>query len=61
MPSSRIEILIDEVTGYDKKRKKEIRQICQKMKKLKREWTRETSKDALTDMEDKIIVLTNEI
>jgi hypothetical protein len=57
MPKNGLDSLIDEVTGFDKKRKDEICEICTEMKNLKKEWMKETGEEVSLETEDKIIKL----
>jgi tRNA nucleotidyltransferase/poly(A) polymerase len=57
MPGCRLDSLIDEVTGFDKHQKKQILEICTRMKELKTEWIKETGEEASLETETQIIEL----
>ena len=61
MPKAPIEQMIDEASGYDKKRIEDIRDICTQMKELKKEWSEVTGEEAPTTMEDKLLEVINKI
>lgn len=48
---------IDKITGFDKYQKKQIFEICIKMKKLKMEWAKETGEEVNLETETQIIEL----
>jgi hypothetical protein len=61
LPKSPIDQMVDNASGYDTARKKEIREICQEMKELKAEWNKETGAAVSTDMEDQILELVKDV
>lgn len=48
---------IDKITGFDKYQKKQIFEICIKMKELKMEWAKETGEEVNLETETQIIEL----
>ncbi len=61
MPKAPIEIMIDEASGYDKERQKEIKEICEEMIKLKKDWSKVTGEEANTDMEKQLLEIVGKI
>lgn len=57
LPKSSIEEMIDDATGHWEQQKKDVREICLEMKKLKKEWQEVTGNEINTDMEDQILTL----
>jgi len=60
LPRSPIDKAVDTATGADVARARRCREIAIEMKKLKAEWSKETGREADTEMEDAILAVTEQ-
>ena len=59
LPKTPIDQMVDQVTGMEESRKRDIRDTIEQMKRLKTEWMKETGKTVSLEMEDEILEVLN--
>jgi len=57
MPKAALDRMIDDASGFTKQRNANSSRIARRMRKLKREWMKETGQAGSLEMEDAILAI----